>query len=189
MEIMRLIVTGATGAGKSTFIRSASEIQVVKAARIATEQTSFLNPKTTTSFNFGRLNFNSDMAIHLYGTPGLASFDFMWELLIRRSHAYILLVAANRLGDIRQARRLLAFMNHQVQVPMIIGLTHTDYPGALSKEDVTIALGYGNQRKRPIIVRVDPTQKTSVIQTLITLVEKFGRTSSAGYRMEKSLAA
>jgi uncharacterized protein len=29
IEIMRLVVTGTVGAGKSTFIRSASEIEVV----------------------------------------------------------------------------------------------------------------------------------------------------------------
>jgi signal recognition particle receptor subunit beta len=89
---MRLVVTGTVGAGKSTFIRSVSEIAVVDTDRRATDATAELKKKTTVAMDFGRLQFAPGMALHLYGTPGQSRFDFMWDILIRKAHAYILLV-------------------------------------------------------------------------------------------------
>ncbi|MBD1906161.1 GTPase [Funiculus sociatus GB2-A5] len=189
MELMRLIVTGTVGAGKSTLVRSVSEIEVVDTDRQTTDKTSSVKEKTTIALDFGRLNFGPDMAVHLYGTPGHARFDFMWDLLIQRAHAYILLVAADRPGDFRQARQLLAFMEQRVQIPVVIGLTHTDCPGAWSKKDVAIALGYANKIKRPPIVIVNPAEKASVVQALITLVNQFNSKKSAAFSKKRSKAA
>ncbi|MGB7518243.1 MAG: hypothetical protein WA896_01270 [Spirulinaceae cyanobacterium] len=83
MEIMRLVVTGPVGAGKSSFIRSVSEIEVVDTDRKATDETTNLKPQTTVAFDFGRLQFGLDMALHHYGTPGQVRFNFMWDILIR----------------------------------------------------------------------------------------------------------
>jgi uncharacterized protein len=89
MEIMRLAIAGLVGAGKSTFIRSISEIEVVDTDRIATDETKDLKQKTTVALDFGKLQFSPDMAVHIYGTPGQSRFDFMWDILIRKANAYI----------------------------------------------------------------------------------------------------
>ncbi|MBE9199104.1 MULTISPECIES: ATP/GTP-binding protein [unclassified Nodularia (in: cyanobacteria)] len=170
MENMRLIVTGTVGAGKTTFIRSISEIEVVDTDAIATDETALLKHKTTVAFDFGRLQFSPDMALHLYGTPGQSRFDFMWDILIRKAHAYILLVAAHRPRDFRQARKIMNFMNQRAQIPMIIGLTHTDSPDAWSEEDVFLALGYEDEHQLPPIVKVNPMQRDSVANAVIVLV-------------------
>lgn len=171
MEIMRLVVTGPVGAGKSTFIRSVSEIAVVDTDCRATDETALIKQKTTVAFDFGRLSFGLEMALHLYGTPGQTRFDFMWDILIKKAHAYILLVAAHRPSEFIDARRIRAFMRQRVQVPMIIGLTHTDSPDAWDLENTAIALGYLNPTKRPPIVAVDPNDAASVAQAIITLVQ------------------
>jgi signal recognition particle receptor subunit beta len=72
---------------------------------------------------------------------------------------------------------------------MIIGLTHTDCPGAWSKEDVAIALGFANQKKQPHIVTINPKEKTSVARSLITLVHQFTSKVPARPRQQKVLAA
>jgi uncharacterized protein len=54
---MNLVVTGTVGAGKSTFIRSASEIEVVNTDRMATDEVADLKKNTTVSMDFGRLQF------------------------------------------------------------------------------------------------------------------------------------
>ncbi|MDB9373457.1 GTP-binding protein [Nodularia sphaerocarpa] len=170
MENMRLIVTGTVGAGKSTFIRSISEIDVVDTDTIATDETASLKQKTTVALDFGRLQFSPEMALHLYGTPGQSRFDFMWDILIRKAHAYILLVAAHRPRDFRQARKIMNFMNQRAQIPMIIGLTYTDSPDAWSEEDVFLALGYMDENHLPPIVKVNPMQRDSVANAVIVLV-------------------
>ena len=173
MEIMRLVVTGPVGAGKSTFIRSVSEIEVVDTDRQATDEAALLKPKTTVAFDFGRLQFGSDMALHIYGTPGQERFNFMWDMLISKAHAYVLLVAAHRPSEFRYARRVINYMNNRAQIPMIIGLTHIDCPGAWTEENVAIALGYVHEQTRPPVVSVNPTQTSSVAQVLVTLVQHY----------------
>ena len=170
---MRLVVTGTVGAGKSTFIRSVSEIEVVDTDRRATDETTLIKRKTTVALDFGRLQFGRDMVLHLYGTPGQTRFDFMWDILIRKAHAYILLVAAHRPSEFRYARRIITFMNQRMQIPMIIGLTHMDCPGAWSEENLALALGYIDKNSRPPILTVDATQTASVAQAVIALVQHF----------------
>lgn len=171
MEIVRLIITGAQGAGKSTFIRCVSQIKVVDIAPQSAAHTSLFGDKATIALDYGRLNFGLGMAMQLYGIPGQVKFDFIWDLLIRRAHGCIVLVAANRPGDFHNTKRLLGFIQARVKIPLLIGITHTDCPGAWSPEDVAIALGYAHLKKQPTIVTINPAQKASVIQALMITTE------------------
>ncbi|MEL6457198.1 MAG: ATP/GTP-binding protein [Cyanobacteria bacterium J06621_15] len=173
MEIMRMVVTGPVGAGKSTFIRSVSEIETVDTDRRATDESSLIKKKTTVAFDFGRLQFNPDMALHLYGTPGQERFDFIWDMLIRKAHAYILLVAAHRPGEFRYARRVVSYMDQRAKIPMVIGLTHTDCSGAWSQENIIAALGYYKVETQPPTVIVNPTETSSVANAVISLVQHY----------------
>lgn len=172
MEIMRLVVTGPVGAGKSTFIRTISEIKTVDTDRKATDETQLMKASTTVAFDFGRLQFSPDMALHLYGTPGQSRFDFMWDILIRKAHAYMLLVSADQPAQFLNARRIVTFMNQRSSIPMVIGLTHLDCPGAWPPDNVALALGYTNEAIRPPLVMVNATKKGSVAQAIIVLVKQ-----------------
>ena len=173
MEIMRLVVTGPVGAGKSTFIRSVSEIEVVDTDRRATDEVMDMKQKTTVALDFGRLQFGPHHALHLYGTPGQARFDFMWDILIRRAHAYIMLVAAHRPHEFRYARRMLTFMEQRTTAPLVLGLTHCDQPGAWAQDNLLLALGYVQGRDRPPVVQVNATSRPEVAQAIITLVQHY----------------
>ena len=173
-----MVVTGPVGAGKSTFIRSISEIQAVNTDRRATDDASLIKQQTTVAFDFGRLQFNSNMAVHLYGTPGQERFNFIWDMLISKAHAYILLVAAHRPGEFRYARQIISYMNQRTQIPMIIGLTHTDHPDAWSKKNAITALGYYDSNTQPPAVLVNPNQVSSVANAVITLVQHYAKYST-----------
>jgi uncharacterized protein len=180
MEIMRLVVTGGVGSGKSTFIRSVSEIEVVDTDRRATDEVGDLKANTTVSMDFGRLQFGEEMALHIYGTPGQARFNFMWDILINRAHAYIVLIAAHRPSEFHHARRILNFMRERQDIPMIIGITHGDCEGAWTQENIALALGFFDENEMPLIVDVNPNDQESVIEALMVLVQHY---------MEKSLVA
>ncbi len=182
---MRLIVTGPSGSGKSTFIRSISEIQVIDANHQRIDNTALITQKNNLALDFGRLTFGIEMVLHLYGTPVQERFDFMWELLIRRAHASILLVSANRPNDFCHANRIASQMNQLGDIPMIIGLTHMDSPGALSAKDVITALNYFEPEKLPPIVSVNPLQSASVAQALITLVQYYMQCTSSASLMAR----
>jgi uncharacterized protein len=171
MELMRLVITGAVGAGKSTFIRTVSEIEVVDTDRKPTDDTALMKKSTTVAMDFGKFTFGSNMTLHLYGTPGQSRFDFMWDMLVTKAHAFVLLVAAHRPEEFRSARQIMAFIHQRVNIPMLLGVTHTDCQGAWSIEDVGFAMGCSNQDSPFPVIAVDANDRESVIQALIALVE------------------
>ncbi len=179
MEIMNLVITGTVGAGKTTFIRSVSEIEVVDTDRKATDNVAAMKQNTTVAMDFGTLQFGDEMALHIYGTPGQTRFDFMWEILIERAHAYVLLIAAHRPSEFHHARRIMNFMNRHAKIPMIIGITHSDCEGAWRSEDIALALGYQEITQQPPIVLVNAEDGESVAMSLITLVEHYMQTTAA----------
>jgi hypothetical protein len=165
---MRLVVAGTPGAGKSTFVRTVSDIQVVDTDRVATDETALLKQRTTVAFDFGRIAFGSTMDLQIYGTPGQSRFNFMWDFLIQRAHCYLLLVPAHRPTDFHYARQIVSFMNQRVQIPMFVGVTHTDCPGASTPDEIMLRLGYRHDRNRPPVVLVNPNERASVMEALMT---------------------
>ncbi|NJO41130.1 MAG: GTPase [Cyanobacteria bacterium CRU_2_1] len=170
MELMRLVITGTPGAGKTTFVQTVSDIGIVNTDRTATDATASLKPKTTVAFDFGRVSLGASMELHVYGTPGQARFNFMWDILIRRADAYMLLVAAHRPSDVSKANQILAFMNERVHIPVVIGITHLDCFGARSPEEIMNGLGYFDARNRPPMVMVDANSTNSVNRALNVLL-------------------
>ena len=172
MEIFKIAVTGNVGAGKTTFIRTISEIKTVDTERRATDETASLKENTTVAFDFGRITLNPEQVLYLYGTPGQSRFDFMWDIVIQQAQAYVLLVAAHRPQDFRGARKILTFMNRRVQIPMIIGLTHTDCETAWAEEDIILALGFSDRASCPSVVKVNAEKPDSVARCLVVLLEQ-----------------
>jgi hypothetical protein len=166
MELMRLVVTGTPGAGKSSFVQAASQIKVIDTDKAATDDVTGIKPKTTVAFDFGRVTIGSEIELHVYGTPGQSRFNFMWDILISRAHAYLLLIAAHRPHDVPKARHIISFMNERVQIPMVIGLTHLDCPGACSAEEILLRLGYTSNEPHPSVLAVNASNKQSVHMAL-----------------------
>ena len=173
MEVMRLVIAGTVGSGKTTFIRTISEIEVVDTDRTPTDEVAEFKKSTTVSMDFGRFTFDPAMTLHLYGTPGQSRFDFMWDLLVSKAHAYMLLVAAHRPEDFKQARQIFAFIQQRVDLPMILGVTHTDCENAWATQDVAFALGWTEENPAFPVVEVNATCKESAIAALIQLVERY----------------
>jgi uncharacterized protein len=164
-NVLKIVVTGPVGAGKSTFIRTISEIEVVDTDRAATDETAKLKSKTTVAMDFGRITLGDNMWVHIYGTPGQERFDFMWDMLIQGASGYILLVPAHRPEDMRAARSIMSFMNQRTDVPMIVGVTHTDSPNAWNIEDIELVLSQSSA-----VIPVNPNDSQSVAESMLTLV-------------------
>ena len=172
MEVFNIAVTGNVGAGKTSFIQTISEIDVVSTEKKASDEVSSLKESTTVALDFGRLTLNKEQVLYLYGTPGQSRFDFMWDIIIEKAHAYILLVAAHRPQDFHNARRIFNFMQSKVNLPMIIGLTHMDCEGAWEADDIALALGLKNVVSQPPIISVNASDSSSVANSLICLLEQ-----------------
>ena len=83
MQTVKMVITGPFSSGKTEFIRSISEIEVVSTERGITPDTAESQQKdnTTVAMDFGRITVDDDLVLYLFGTPGQRRFDFMWEIL------------------------------------------------------------------------------------------------------------
>ena len=183
-QIMRIVALGPVGAGKTTLIKTISEIDVVETDRAATDDSALLKPNTTVAMDFGRITFGADMAVHIYGTPGQERFDFMWDILVRRAHALMLLVPLHRPSDFFMASKMLRYLQfHASEVPLVVVGTHSDLPDAWPVEEVLPALGIEPDAAIPIFA-INATQVRDVVQVLIALIERYQRWVQARVQAE-----
>jgi signal recognition particle receptor subunit beta len=72
MQIVKMVVTGPFAAGKTQFIRSISEIDVVATEAKISRPEERIKEETTVAMDFGRITVDDDLVLYLFGTPGSA---------------------------------------------------------------------------------------------------------------------
>ncbi len=116
----KIVVTGPYDAGKTTFIRTISEITVLSTERAVSDADPATTSRTTVAMDFGRITVGSNIALYLFGTPGQERFEFMWDILAEGMLGFILLVDADRPASITEARRIRDHFVELADVPSII---------------------------------------------------------------------
>ncbi|MEM9004121.1 MAG: ATP/GTP-binding protein [Cyanobacteria bacterium P01_F01_bin.86] len=172
MKVVRLVVTGPVGAGKSTFVRNISEVEALETDRPATSKPIRSKRNITVAMDFGQLRLNPHTVLHLYGTPGQSRFDFMWDILIKHAHAYVMLVPSNLPSEFGNAKLILDFMQQRARIPMVIGLTHQDCKDAWGAVSIAIALGIINQQEKYPIIDVNATNKRSIAKAIVAVLSQ-----------------
>jgi uncharacterized protein len=116
----KIVVTGPFNAGKTTFIRTISEITVLSTERSVTGDEGTRGDRTTVAMDFGRITVAPDLALYLFGTPGQERFEFMWDILAEGMLGFVLMVDANRQHSMDEARRIRAHFSELADVPFIV---------------------------------------------------------------------
>jgi signal recognition particle receptor subunit beta len=135
-----MVVTGPFNAGKTEFIRSVSEIDVVSTERRISDVTSRVKSETTVAMDFGRISVDEDLVLYLFGTPGQKRFDFMWEILSEGMLGFVVLVDSVRPETFREARRILDIFRGYATTPYVVAANKQDMDDAWSPDDLRIAL-------------------------------------------------
>src|SRR3974377_1805444 len=107
MQTVKMVVTGPFNAGKTEFIRSVSEINVVSTERKISSPAERVKETTTVAMDFGRITVDEDLVLYLFGTPGQKRFDFMWEILSEGMLGFIVIVDSSRPETFRDAGGLV----------------------------------------------------------------------------------
>jgi small GTP-binding protein len=165
-RLLKIIVTGPFGAGKTQLIKTISDIPVVSTERKISQRTKGQKSQTTVAMDYGRVELGDDI-LHLNGTPGQARFDFMWEILSREMHGLVLVVDASHEESLAEAREMLAEFMHPRPVPYLIAANKQDRANALKPEQVRRAM---NLDANAYILPCTASQKSSVQFLLRQLV-------------------
>lgn len=169
MQTVKMVITGPFSAGKTEFIRSISEIDVVSTDQDISKDSAEFGTKeqTTVAMDFGRITVDDDLVLYLFGTPGQRRFDFMWEILAEGMLGFVVMVDSAKPETFREAKSILETFRAYAPTPYVVAANKQDHPEAWTPDDLRIALRIEeNVKLLPCIA----TQKESVKNVLLELL-------------------
>ena len=166
-QAVKIVVTGPFSAGKTTLIRTISEITVLSTEKDITDSTKSRKAETTVAMDFGRITIDRDLVLYLFGTPGQDRFDFMWEILGEGMLGYILLVDSSRQDSLDEAVGILAAFRKMARVPFVVALNRSAGLDPSDETNVRSILELGDEIP---VVPCDATDRESVKAVLLALL-------------------
>ena len=167
MQTVKMVVTGPFSAGKTEFIRSISEIDVVSTERKISSEAERVKEETTVAMDFGRITVDQDLVLYLFGTPGQRRFDFMWEILSEGMLGFVVLIDSVRAETFREAKHILEIFRSYAPTPYVVAANKQDLSDAWSPEDLRIALKIDSDIKVLPCVATDKEQVKNVLLELL----------------------
>src|SRR4051812_27255484 len=164
---VKIVVTGPFSAGKTTLIRTISEITVLSTEKDITDHTKSRKAETTVAMDFGRITIDRDLVLYLFGTPGQDRFDFMWEILGEGMLGYVLLVDASREDSLQEAVGILQAFRKMAHVPFVVALNRAEGVTPDDEERVRSVL---DLEEDVAVVPCDATDRESVKSVLLALL-------------------
>ncbi len=174
MQTVKMVVTGPFNAGKTEFIQSVSEIDVVSTERkISSAAERAVKEATTVAMDFGRITVDDDLVLYLFGTPGQKRFDFMWEILSEGMLGFIVLVDSTRPETFREARTILETFRAYAPTPYVVAANKQDLPDAWDLEDMRHALRLDPKVKLlPCVAKDKESVKKVLLELLYSILEE-----------------
>ena len=178
MADYKVLFTGSVCSGKTTAIRSLSDIETVDTDAGVTDSAILRKKKTTIAMDYGVLELTDSSKLHLYGTPGQERFKFMWQLmmsdLVHDAEALILLVDNTRNDPFKDIRFYVEeFRDFIIRRRLIIAVTHSDVEAEPDREFYLTELkAMGLYTAVVFIDARDPASVLDVVKELVGDLEK-----------------
>ncbi|MEV7870831.1 ATP/GTP-binding protein [Streptomyces sp. NPDC088124] len=170
---LKIVIVGGFGVGKTTLVRSVSEIrplnteEVMTQAGVGVDETAGLTTKTTTTvaFDFGRISLNDRMVLYLFGAPGQERFWFLWDRLFSGTLGAVVLVDTRRMSESWYA---IDRLEHH-RTPFVVAVNRfDDDASAFSLDEIRQALSLPEHVP---LIDCDARVRSSGKNVLITLVD------------------
>jgi uncharacterized protein len=170
MKACKVVVTGPFNAGKTAFIRTASDIEIVTTERRITEpNVAEIKRETTVAMDYGQRRVGDTM-LHLYGTPGQNRFDFMGNILAQEMDAFILLVDGSDRGSLIDAMQNIRLFRKFSKVPYVVVVNEKPGISTLSPEEVADLLKLAESVPVMSCVATDTASVDNVLQQVVALL-------------------
>ncbi|MEI6043875.1 MAG: ATP/GTP-binding protein [Chloroflexota bacterium] len=170
LNILKIVITGAYAAGKTQFIKTISEIEVVDTeVEASNDEERLFKSHTTVALDFGIITVNEQLALYLFGTPGQERFDFMWEILSLGCIGYVVMVDSCRPAHFKEALGVIRYFTNLTDVPFVVAANKQDDPTALPLDYIRRRLGLAEEI--PVLSCV-ATDRESVKEVLLTLLDR-----------------
>ena len=168
MQTVKMVVTGPFNSGKTEFIQTVSEIDVVSTERKISAEAEKVKESTTVAMDFGRITVDDELVLYLFGTPGQKRFDFMWEILSEGMLGFIVMIDSTRPETFREARTILETFRAYAPTPYVVAANKQDMADAWDVDDMRIALRLDNEVPLLPTVARDKESVKSVLIDLLT---------------------
>lgn len=104
---LKIVIVGGFGVGKTTMVRSVSEIRPLNTEETMTQAGEAVDDirevrgktATTVAFDFGRITLDARNVLYLFGAPGQERFWFLWDRLFSGTLGAVVLVDTRRIDD------------------------------------------------------------------------------------------
>lgn len=162
IECHKIVFAGAMGAGKTTAIRSISDVEPVSTEVENFEGGGGGKLLTTVALDFGKVKLDEHTQLSLYGTPGQERFKFMWPIVSRDALGLVFLINNN--GE-EPLKLLDSYLKHfRVGIDKsaaVVGITCSDLTNKHTVEDYQNII-HGHELKMPVFT-IDARRRDDVL--------------------------
>src|SRR3954468_3256461 len=170
---VKIIVAGGFGVGKTTTVRSISEIAPLTteaemtSVAIGVDEPRAQSHKTTTTvaMDFGCVTIDETLKLYLFGTPGQDRFGFMWDSLVNGALGALVVADSTRLDDCYQS------VDYFERSGLPFAVAVNTFDGHLTHDLTEVRWALAVNERVPVIA-FDARQRSSVTDALLVVLEQ-----------------
>ncbi len=170
-KVFKILVAGDFGSGKTTLIKTLSEIDPLLTEKKITSPTEGYGNKNTTTvaLDMGKLKIGNDIEVHLFGVPGQNRFDFMLDILQKGIIGAIILIDATNPPSVETAINIARKLSSRLDIPLAFAITKVDLTknGQIGKIKTHLT-----EFEDALVETIDPRDKNQGKELLIKLLSQ-----------------